>query len=272
MCIAYISLGNPDWPLFIAANRDEFHNRPTAYAAPWQNNHKIISGLDLQGGGTWLGITHSGRFALLTNYREPGLVAKEAPTRGKLVSDFLSSDISAKQYIQSLEAKAQEFNGFNLIVGEPKQAYYLSNRAVKPHKHAIKTINTQYQNICHAIENGTHVVSNHLLNTSWPKTDYLKNAFDGLDFDSLYTSVQPVFDILGSSTKATDNNLPNTGISLELERLLSSAFIISPDYGTKCSTVIAIHKSGKAIFSEASYNPEGKLVVRRDWPFIVETA
>lgn len=272
MCITYIALGNPDWPLFIAANRDEFHNRPTAYAAPWQSNPEIISGLDLQGGGTWLGVTHSGRFAVLTNYREPGLIVKKAPTRGKLVSNFLSSDISAKQYTQSLETKAQEFNGFNLIVGELGQAYYLSNRFSKPQTQTTSNNASPYQNIRQELKIGAYVVSNHLLNTSWPKTDYLKNTFAGFDFDTLYTSVQPAFDILNNTTKAADQNLPNTGVSLELERMLSSAFIISPDYGTKCSTIIAIHKSGKSIFSEASYNPEGKLVTRRDWPFTVKTA
>jgi len=260
MCIAYISVNQPEWPLFIAANRDEFHNRPSKIAAPWPNNQNIIAGIDLVAGGTWLGITRQGRFALLTNFRDPVNNIKNAPTRGALVSDFLKNSISPEKYMDYLQPQMQNYNGFNLIVGEAFsqkcRTLYISNK--------------QDPSGAQTLETGSHVISNHLLNTRWPKSMRLKKAFDEYNMNNLHSSLQHAFTILKDTNTASDNELPSTGVGIQMERLLSSPFIISPEYGTRCSTIIAVHNSGKVFFSEASYDSDGILTQRHDWPFMLE--
>ena len=128
MCIAYLALGDPDWPLLIAANRDEYHARPTAAAAPWADRPDIIGGLDLHAGGTWLGRSRAGRYALLTNYREPGRHRSGAPSRGALVRDFLLGTDSAAAYAEAVCARGADYNGFNLIIGAADGVRYLGNR------------------------------------------------------------------------------------------------------------------------------------------------
>lgn len=254
MCIAYLALGShPDWPLFIAANRDEFHQRPTLAAAPWSNHPDVIAGIDQQAGGTWLGITQKGRFALLTNYREMGSQIADAPSRGDLVSTYLTALTSAADYADMVSKKADHYNGFNLIVGDLHTASYISNRTPVP--------GTQ------SLSHGRYVVSNHLLDTPWPKAERLRHMLEQLDMDSLKGSLRPVFEALKDTTSADDSELPSTGLNIERERLLSSAFIISPDYGTRCSTVILVHKSGRALVSEITYDPMGMETQRHDWPF-----
>ncbi len=259
MCIAYIAIHtHPDWPLFIAANRDEFHRRPSMPAAPWAEHPNVIAGIDCQAGGTWLGITRQGRFALLTNYRDPEHILAEAPSRGKLTSDYLTRNQPAQRYAQNIADKATAYNGFNLIVGDLRQAYYVGNRD------ACIT--------ARPLEPGRHVLSNHLLDTPWPKAERLRQALDRFPLDQLEQSLATVFDALKDTTQAEDHALPNTGLPQERERLLSSPFIVSPNYGTRCSTVIAVHASGRALLSEISYSPAGLATQRHDWPFMVEDA
>jgi len=252
VCIAYLALyAHPDWPVFIAANRDEFHQRPARAAAPWPNRPDIVSGLDLQAGGTWMGVTTSGRFALVTNYREPGAVLDPVPdrSRGALVADFLSATASASDYLAAIPAK--RYQGFNLIVGDGACAYYLSNR--DPHSPR-------------ALAPGRYALSNHLLDTPWPKVERLRQALAPYPSDALRQSLQPVFDALADATPARDAQLPDTGLPLARERMLSSVFIQSPDYGTRCSTVLAMRADGWGIFSEQSFNAQGVGVMRHDWP------
>lgn len=254
MCIAYLAIdAHPDWPLFIAANRDEYHKRPCRPAAPWPTHPDVIAGLDYQASGSWLGVTRQGRFALITNYRDPAHVMANAPTRGQLVSRYLTSHESPQSYARKVHGDASAYNGFNLIVGDKSQAFYTGNRdeATDPSQLAP----------------GRYVLSNHLLNTSWPKAQRLRLALDALPLDSLDQSLTTVFEILKDGTPAQDQDLPSTGLSLERERLLSSPFIISPEYGTRCSTVIALHASGRALFSEISYDASGSPTERHDWPF-----
>jgi len=257
MCIAYLAIRtHPDWPLLIAANRDEFHNRPTLSAAPWPGRPDIISGIDAQAGGTWLGMTRRGRYAFLTNYRDPGSFDPHAPSRGTLSSRYLMGDESPQDYARAVQAEAASYNGFNLIIGDLEGACYVSNRS--PQGQAVR------------LEQGRHVVSNHLLNTPWPKAERLRQALGGTPGENLWRTLDPLFEILRDRTQASDDDLPATGLSLERERLLSSPFIISPDYGTRCSTVIAIHAGGQVFFSEISYSPDGTPMQRHDWPFELE--
>lgn len=254
MCIAYLALeAHPDWPLFIAANRDEVHQRASLAAAPWKSHPDVIAGIDLHGGGTWLGVTHHGRYGLLTNYREAGIHLEAAPSRGELVSNFLTSSVPPADYVETIRQSAKLYNGFNLIVGDLTNSWYVSNRAPEP--------NTQ------SLGQGRYVISNHLLDTPWPKAERLRQAFEKLAMDSLTHSLPAIFAILKDTTPADDTQLPCTGLSREQERLLSSPFIISPDYGTRCSTIIAVHKDGQGILSEASYDAAGTMTQRHDWPF-----
>lgn len=256
MCIAYLALAaHPDWPLFIAANRDELHDRACLAAAPWSDHPEVIAGIDCQAQGTWLGVTRQGRFALLTNYRDPSALKTAAPSRGALVSQYLTGHESATSYASQVQETADAYNGFNLIVGTLGEASYVGNRTA--------------QNAPQPLAPGRYILSNHLLNTPWPKAQRLRMALDQYPLEELAQSLTPVFDILKDNTQAQDHALPDTGIPLERERLLSSPFIISPNYGTRCSTIIAVHASGRALLSEISYDASGVLTERHDWPFFV---
>ena len=253
MCIAYLAIGaHPDWPLFIAANRDEFHSRPTTVAAPWPNYPDLLAGIDNVAGGTWLGITRQGKFGLLTNYRDMAYDA-QAVSRGALVADYLQGHETPQAYAELVAAQGNRYNGFNLIVGDLTQAFYVGNRHGDGHAVGLAP--------------GRYVLSNHLLNTAWPKTQRLKERLDHYPLENIPKSVNPIFDILKDQTVAQDDALPSTGLSLERERLLSSPFIISPEYGTRCSTVVAINAAGRGFFSEITYDPQGTPVERHDWPF-----
>ena len=251
MCIAYLALGDPDWPLFIAANRDEYHARPTAAAAPWADRPDIIGGLDLHAGGTWLGRSRAGRYALLTNYREPGRHRSGAPSRGALVRDFLLGTDSAAAYAEAVCARGADYNGFNLIIGAADGVRYLGNRDPSGRARPLTP--------------GRYVLSNHLLDTPWPKAARLRAALDTQPVGMLAADPDGVFAVLRDAEPAEDAALPATGVSIEFERLLSSPFIVSPDYGTRCTTVIAVAADGHALFSEQRYDPAGRACERHDW-------
>ncbi|TAM82309.1 MAG: NRDE family protein [Candidimonas sp.] len=256
MCIAYLAIErDPDWPLFIAANRDEFHARASRPAAPWPDAAHIIAGRDSVAGGTWLGVTRQGRYAFLTNYRDPSSVMPNAPSRGELVGNYLLRNESPASYAAAVSRVASTYNGFNLIIGDAHSCFYVGNRT--NHREP------------RALGRGSHVLSNHLLDTPWPKARRLRRAMDDLDLRQLDTSLAPAFAALRDNARAEDADLPDTGISLERERLLSSPFVISADYGTRCSTIVAIHASGKALLSEISFDRDGNTTQRHDWPFTI---
>jgi uncharacterized protein with NRDE domain len=257
MCIIYLSIAkDPDWPLYIAANRDEFHARPALPAAPWDANPDIFSGLDLSGGGTWLAINRNGRFAMLTNFRDPSGFIPQAPTRGLLVSNFVDGDTTAGEYAAQVWKTGDNYNGFNLIVGDVSEVYYTGNRQDAPP-----------QKLAH----GSYILSNHLLDTPWPKAERLRRGLDALTPDCCPDALQQVFALLKDTTPAPDDALPDTGIPLDRERLLSSPFIISENYGTRCSSIIAVNRSGQATFSELTYAPDASETGRRDWTFSMHT-
>ncbi len=260
MCIAYLSLGvNPDWPVFIAANRDEFHQRPALPARPWPEAPHVIAGSDLTGGGTWLGLNGGRRWALLTNFRAPGAHRDEATSRGELVSDFLLNGMSAEEYTKYIHFKAGQYNGFNLIVGEGPHAWYVGN-------HAACTGPV-------ALEPGRYALSNDALDTPWPKVERLRTRLDQLIPErGEELLLEPVYETLRDGVQPDDNNLPQTGLPLDKERLLSSIFIVSPDYGTRCSTIIALNPQGEGVFSETTYDTEGSPTERHDWPVSVRAA
>lgn len=232
MCIIFIAFETrEDYPLILATNRDEFYNRPAAAAAWWEDAPGIFAGRDLVGGGTWLGVTRSGRFAAVTNYRDP--YAKiEKVSRGGLVADFLRGDEPAGAYLQRVRGRADEFSGFNLLAGEMsterRELFYYSNRG-----NEIKELGA-----------GIYGLSNHLLDTPWPKVAGGKKRFEKLvetrEFDK-----EAFFDLLADQALAADEALPETGVGLEIERVLSAIFIKTPGYGTRCSTVLTFDRDLK---------------------------
>jgi uncharacterized protein with NRDE domain len=217
----------PQCPLVMAANRDEFFERPTQPASWWEDAPDVYAGRDLQAGGTWLGTDKRGRFAALTNIRNGHAARAEARSRGELVANYLRGDLEAKAYLQALRDTAAEYNGFNLLVGDATSAYWFSNQADDAER---------------ALEPGIYGLSNGELDSPWPKVLRAK-----AQFASLLCQAAPdeaYFEMLADTTPANDSRLPDTGVSLEWERLLSPICIESPAYGTRASTILRVHASG----------------------------
>jgi uncharacterized protein with NRDE domain len=215
------------------------HARPAAAAHWWQTHPQILAGRDLSEGGTWLGVTRTGRFAALTNYRDPELRRVGTPSRGSLVTSILLSGDPVAESLRQLRAVSATYNGFNLLFSDGERlAVYESvsqqGRELPP---------------------GIYGLSNHLLDTPWPKVEMAKSRMSKAL--SQLTSADPLLELLRDDKPAPDEQLPRTGLSLEWERLLSSAFIRAPDYGTRCSTVLRIDESRHACFDEWTWDRKG---------------
>jgi uncharacterized protein with NRDE domain len=237
MCVIYVAYRrHPKYRLLLLANRDEFYDRPTAPAGRWKDFPAITAGRDLVAGGTWLGVTDSGRFAAVTNYRDPNS-AKGSVSRGSLVAEFLKSSQPAAEYLTDVAANAQSYSGFNLLAGEVSSAkrelYYYSNRG----------------DGVQCLAPGIYGLSNHLLNTPWPKVETGISRFTKL-VENAETSKTAFFDLLSDKTHAADEVLPDTGVGFEREKLLSPIFIRTEVYGTRCSTVLTIDNDLKVGFEE----------------------
>ncbi|WP_459614491.1 NRDE family protein [Bordetella sp. 2513F-2] len=244
MCLAVLALHRvPGIPVLIAANRDEFHARPAAPAAAWPGSPVLYAGRDLQAGGTWMGVTDTGRFAVVTNFRDPAHVLPGAPSRGALVERYLRGTATPAEYLAALHAEGARYNGFNLIVGNGGTAWYASNRGAAPRE----------------LPAGIYALSNHLLDTPWPKLARTKAAFARLiDGAGRQPDLAGLYAALADSRPADDAELPDTGVGLARERLLSSPFIVSPDYGTRASTLLALHADGKGELHERRFDPAGR--------------
>ena len=252
MCLAVFALGaHPRYRVVIAANRDEFHARPTATARWWDEGW--LGGRDLEAGGTWLGVTREARWALLTNVREPATNDPRAPTRGTLVPQVLAADRSAVNAIPAIVAAHGRCNGFNLVGGDHDLSAWANHRV-------------GHANVTRRLPPGLHGLSNHLLDTPWPKVVRIKAAV-GAWCASAASDFEPLFSALGDRTEAPEAELPSTGIRIELERLLSAPFIISENYGTRSSTVVALDHDGAARFVERSFDSAGRLTAVADFSF-----
>lgn len=241
MClITFAERDHPKYSLILAANRDEFYNRPTRKAQFWieEGYPNILAGKDLEAGGTWMGIHKNKKWAALTNYRDPSQLKINAPSRGDLVLDFLKSEQSAQEFIAKVQNKSSLYNGFNILLGDAEGILHFSN-----HNNTITSVTT-----------GVHGLSNALLDTPWPKLELAKS---GLKQIIKSNQVEPnrLFDILKDDTKAEDSKLPQTGIPSHLEKAISSIFIKTEGYGTRCSTLLLIHKNGTIEFIERRYKP-----------------
>ncbi|HYG03175.1 MAG TPA: NRDE family protein [Chryseosolibacter sp.] len=240
MCLIFLALKqHPTYKFILAANRDEFYKRKTAPAAFWEDEPAIVGGRDLEAGGTWLGMNTNGRISMVTNYRDLRNIKPVAPSRGHLVSDFLSTTKNAETYAAEIEPRAKEYNGFNLLVGDAERLLYISN----------------YRDKVEKLTDGIYGLSNHLLDTPWPKVKNGKEIFSKLISEEVLHS-EMFFQFLTNEDRASDELLPDTGIGLERERALSAMFIKSPGYGSRCSTVILVDQDNNVTFSERVYDLE----------------
>jgi uncharacterized protein with NRDE domain len=239
MCLILLAWHvHPDYPLVVAANRDEFFARPSAPAAFWPQTPDVLAGRDMEAGGTWLGISRQQRFSALTNYREGGKQLPEAPSRGALVADFLAGNVDPEGYLAALVAGGADYNGFNLFVGDGRRLGYYSNRGVGPRW----------------LVPGIYGLSNHLIDTPWPKLAAAKAAFAAA-LANLPTP-DAFFNLLADREIVPDTHLPETGVPREWERILSAVFVSSPNYGTRTSTLLTTHKTGLVTLIERSFGPQ----------------
>lgn len=254
MClIVFAFQTHPNYDLIMAANRDEAYRRPTHAAQFWNTDPTFLAGKDLKAGGTWMGINKKGAFAALTNYRDPSITKDEPPSRGLLVHNFLTKNTNPETYLKSLDQKADHFMGFNLLLGTPKEMYHYSN---------------QEQQI-NRIEPGIHALSNHLLDSPWPKVERAKKELK--EIISIPFSEKAFFELLKDDKLAPDNQLPNTGIDKEIEKQVSPIFIKSEDYGTRNSTLLLINKAGKVTFEERRYKTGTQKVEEKNrYEFMIE--
>jgi uncharacterized protein with NRDE domain len=228
------------------ANRDEFYNRKTERASYWPTHHNIVGGRDMEATrkdgtcGTWMAMTTSGKIAMITNYRDFKNLKSQAPSRGHLVSDFLLEGMYPIPYLQQVEKTKNEYNGFNLIVGDVSNLFYLSN----------------YKDGIVKIEPGLYGLSNALLDSPWPKVALAKSKMKPI-LDKKIIEPDELFDLMRDESRADDNLLPNTGIGVDREKALSAMFIKTEGYGSRCSTVVLIKHSGETVFAERTYDLEG---------------
>ena len=247
MClILFAHQASPDYPLIVAANRDEFYTRPTTQASFWQDSSaaaRLLAGQDKLAGGTWLGMTRSGRFAAVTNIRDPSQAELKTRSRGELTRDFLLGTTTPEAYCGQLQASFDQFAGYNLLVGDRQDLYYVNNFSAQVAK----------------LNPGVYGLSNGDLDSDWPKVNAGKQRLSDLLSTPGLLSTDRLIALMSNHEKARDSELPDTGIGKELERSLSSAFIVNTErlYGTVCSTALILEQSGKMLFSEQNYGEAG---------------
>lgn len=238
MCLIVIGWRmHPDYPLVVAANRDEFYARPSTTLERWPDTAQVIGGRDLEAGGTWLGLTDTGRFAAITNVREPG-AAQGTVSRGALPRQYLTSEMAAGDYAAQIDKT--KYSGFNLLLADTETLIYVSNRDGAPR----------------TLPPGVYGLSNHLLDSPWPKLLTARQRF--ADALKQLPDTAAFFALLADKEIVPDHELPNTGISLEWERRLSAIFVQSPDYGTRASTVAWRRRDGSVTIREDAFGPGGQ--------------
>lgn len=228
-------------PLLLLANRDEMHARPSAALAQWSDQPSIYAGRDLEAGGTWLGITEQGRFAALTNIRDMSLPLG-SQSRGALVSDYLASQQTPHAYLQQVATQLSQYSGFNLLVGDLQSIWYLSSTQPRPIR----------------LTPGVYGLCNGSLDTPWPKLVRARSAFA----ERLQASEQSLFELMQDQQRAADDQLPDTGVGLPMERMLSSLFIHGETYGTRATSLLRRFADGTTSLIERSYTVNGRYLGR----------
>ncbi len=248
MCLILLSYDqHPVYQMVFAANRDEYYDRPTQPLTLWKDVPSVFAGRDLKSNGTWLGVTRTGRFAAITNFREPARQIPHAPSRGLLVSGFLAGSDSAQTYLRRIASRGHQYNGFNLLVGDRSGLWYYSNRG----------------NEIQRLKPGLFGISNHLIDTPWPKVKKGKTALQKLLAPKKTIRHKELLKILADKSVPPDERLPQTGVGIEWERILSPVFISSRVYGTRSSSVLLIERNGQIIFVERTFVPDDNGAVRQ---------
>jgi len=254
MCLLVIAWrAHPRYQLIVAANRDEFHERPAAPMAKWPAPTDILAGRDLRANGTWLGVDRQRRFGVVTNFRDMQRPRPEAPSRGTLIPRYLESQQDAGSYLQALEPSAATYSGFNLLLADHESLWYGCNRS---------------DVFARPLAPGLYGLSNQFLDTPWPKLRTVRQRFEGwLQTQSdPATGAEALFAILNDRrTVGSVTELPQTGLSEEWERILSSPFVLNPDYGTRCSTVLLLEPSGQLFVAERRFDPRGVYIGQNQW-------
>ena len=239
MCTIVFSYRSlPGFRLVLAGNRDEFYDRPTEPVRFWPERPDLLAGKDLRWGGIWLGVTRSGKVAAVTNYRDPAQRREHAKSRGLMVHDYLCGDQGPMDYISAIDAAKDDYNGFNLLLADAGTMVHYSNRGTAAGK----------------LDPGIYALSNHLLDTPWPKVVRIKSLFASLLAKDREPNADHLLDLLTDRETAADARLPDTGVGMEWERRLSSIFITSPTYGTRSSSVLTIRDDGQVAFVERRFD------------------
>lgn len=255
MCLIVIAWrARDDLPLVVAANRDEWRDRPAEAARWWEGEPGLLAGRDLQAGGTWMGVTRGGRFAAVTNFRDPSERRSTALSRGGLVTAYLSGTEAPGAFLAALAQNAREYNGFNLILGDGGSLWYFGSR----------------EGIARPVEPGVHGLSNHVLDEPWPKVVKGREAMRAALGDR--DPSPRLFAALSDIGAPADADLPETGVGVAWERRLARALITGADYGTRCSTVVAFDASGKAAFEERTRAADGGFTSSARYDFAVSDA
>ena len=255
MClIAFAWRHHPRYPLVVAANRDEFHQRPTAPASFWTDCPEILAGRDLLGRGTWLGISSRGRFAALTNLRGEREVRRDAPSRGSLVSAYLSGRERPSEYLTQVARRARRYNGFCLIAGDGAEMGYYCAHDPAPLP----------------LSPGVYGLSNARLDAPWPKVEGLKAGLASVLSRPRWGSGD-LMELLGDRAPAPDEALSDTGVGLAQERVFSSAFVLGDHYGTRASTVLVVESGGHVDFSEWSFDSRARPEEKRYFRFLIDS-
>lgn len=246
MCLLVLAWNtHPRYRLIVAANRDEFHDRPAAPLARWPDPGNIVGGRDLRAGGAWLAVDTSQRFGVVTNFREMQRPRSEAPSRGGLIPSYLSHEAGAGRYLSELEPRSASYSGFNLLLADDRELWYATNRE---------------ESFVRRLEPGIHGLSNQFLDTPWPKLLRVRRRFATWLSESKTLPRAELFDMLADRTQVTaDEDLPQTGLATEWERTLSSPFVLDSRYGTRCSTVVMIEASGAVLIAERRFDSNGML-------------
>ncbi len=238
MCLILFSWDeHPKYKLIVAANRDEFYERPSDPLNVWPDHEHVIAGRDRTAGGTWLGISENGKFTALTNYRDPQNINPNAPSRGDLTKNFLIEEHTPQSYFNTLHPTLGEFNGFNLLLGSSKDGLGYFNSEAKAF---IK------------LSSGIYGLSNAFLDTPWPKVEKAKQHFSEI-IKSKEPEKSQLLDFLQDEELAPDEKLPSTGVPYEWEKQLSAMYIQTEKYGTCCSTVLLIDYQGRGTIIERTY-------------------
>ena len=240
MCLLVLARNShPDYPLVVVANRDEYHARESEIARWWPGQPGILAGRDRRAGGTWMGVDLTGRWGAVTNYRD-GTPAPAPRSRGDLVPGFLSGNLEAAGYLEAVAGRANQYSGFSLLAGDHSGLYYYSNR-----DRGVR-----------AVPDGIHTLSNHLLDTPWPKSELAHLKLNRLLHRSPL-EIEDLMAVLADTAPFEDHELPATGVGIDMERALSPPFIPGEEYGTRCTTVLLIGRDNEIVFAEQNFGPNG---------------